>query len=74
VLDLTSPQELDIAVVMHDGVPSIPISPAITITEDSSTLQSVTIAISNAIHQEESIVVMEEGVPGNISVSYSVSG
>ena len=74
MLDLTSPQELDITVVMHDGVPSIPISPAITITEDSSTLQSVTIAISNAIHQEESIVVMEEGVPGNISVSYSVSG
>ena len=59
---------------MHDGIPSIPISPAITITEDSSTLQSVTIAISNAIHQEESIVVMEEGVPGNISVFYSVSG
>lgn len=74
MLDLTSPQELDITVVMRDGVFSIPISPAITITEDSSTLQSVTIAISNAIHQEESIVVMEEGVPGNISVSYSVSG
>jgi len=64
-------KEFDITVVMHDGVPSLPISPAITIIEDSSTLQSVTIAVSNAIHQEESIVVMEEGLPGNISVSYS---
>ena len=68
-----SPQEFDTTMVMRDGISSMPISPAVAIAEDSPTLQSVTIAIGNAVHLDEGIAIVEESLPANISVS-SVSG
>ena len=66
-------QELNATMVMRDGVFSLSISPSAFIIEDTPTILSITITIDNAVHQDESVYVIEEDLPPSISVSYSVS-
>ena len=68
-----SPQELNATMVMRDGVFSLSISPSTFILEDTPTILSITVTIDNAVHQDESVYVIEEDLPSSISVSYSVS-
>ena len=66
-------QELNATMVMRDGVFSLSISPSAFILEDTPTILSITVTIDNAVHQDESVYVIEEDLPSSISVSYSVS-